>query len=142
MEDKDYLAALRQAFDDGRLKLDMDCAKLDHLDSPVLVQAEKAWWVFGGLFGGLGFGYVLDWHYGVGFALLVAIGYLFIGRRIMNARMRKRMRSLVMEDVALWRKQWRLKGLALVVGEARCESPDGSWVRFAMTHVTDQTPTV
>ncbi len=140
MEDKDYLAALRQALDSGRLTLEMDFAKLDHVDSPVLVQAEKAWWVFGGLFGGLGLGYALDWHYGVGFAVLAALGYLVIGRRIMNERMRRRMRSLVMEDVVLWRKQWRLKGLALVVGDARCESPDGSWIRFAMAHVTGDTP--
>ena len=140
MEDKDYLAALCQALDDGRLQIEMSFAKLDHVDSPVNVQAEKIWWVYGALFGGLALGWFVEWHAGVIFAVAVAVAYFFVGRRLILGRMRKRLRSPVMEDMALWRKQWRLPGLALVVGEARCKSPDGSWIRFAMAHVTVELP--
>ncbi len=138
MEDKDYLAALRRALDDGRMQIELDYPKLDHVDSPVLVQAEKSWWVFGGLFGGLAAGWFVDWHYGVGFAVVVAALYLTLGRRLINLRMRKRMRAMIMEDVVLWRKQWRLKGVTLVHGEERCVSPEGNWIRFAMAHAAPE----
>lgn len=140
MEDKDYLAALRQALDDGRLKIEMAFSKLDHVDSPVFVQAEKVWWVYAALFGGVALGWFVEWHIGVAFAVSVFALYFIVGRRIILARMQTRMRKQIMEDIALWRKQWRLKGLTLVVGEARCESPDGSWIRFAMANITGETP--
>lgn len=139
MEDKDYLAALRQAMDDGRLQIELTFAKLDHVDSPVNVQAEKLWWVYGALFGGVALGWFVEWHAGVAFAVVVAATYFFVGRRLILGRMRRRLRDHIMEDMALWRKQWRLPGLALMVGEARCESPDGSWIRFAMAHITGET---
>ncbi|MFN4283932.1 MAG: hypothetical protein ACK4NA_14955 [Alphaproteobacteria bacterium] len=137
MEDKDYLAALRRALDDGRMVIELDYAKLDHVDSPALVQAEKGWWVFGGLFGSLAAGWFADWHYGVGFAAIVAALYVTLGRRLINRRMRIRMRAQVMEDVVLWRKQWRLKGVTLVSGGERCASPDGNWIRFAIAHAAE-----
>jgi hypothetical protein len=140
MEDKDYLAALRRAFDDGWLRIEMDFGKLDHVDSPVLVQAEKAWWVFGGLFGALGLGWFVGWHYGVGFAVMIAALFLTVGRRLINQRIRKRLRSQMMEDIVQWRKQWRLQGLVLVIGGACCASPDGNWIRFAMTYLAGDTP--
>jgi hypothetical protein len=139
MEDKDYLAALRQAYDDGRLQVELDYGKLDHLDSPINVQAEKAWWIFGGLFGGIGLGYFFDWHYGVGFAAVIAALYVTLGKRIINRRMRARLRSMALEDIAVWRKLWRIRGVTLAVGEARCVAPDGNWVRFAMSQVTGET---
>lgn len=138
MEDKDYLAALRTAFDEGRLTIDMEYGKLDHLDSPVNVQAEKAWWPLGGLFGSLALGWFFDWHYGVAFAAVIAILYYSVGRRIIGSRMRVRLRKEIMEDMLLWRKQWRLKGIALVIGDDRCASPDGNWIRFAMKHLTGE----
>jgi hypothetical protein len=140
MEDKDYLAALRQALDDGRLQIEMDVAKLDHVDSPVFVQAEKSWWVYAALFGGIALGWFVEWHAGVIFAVAVFALYFIVGRRIILTRMRQRLRKVIMEDLALWRKQWRLKGLVLVAGGARCESQDGSWIRFAMAHVAGETP--
>lgn len=142
MEDKDYLAALRQALDDGRLTIDMNFGKLDHVDSPVNVQAEKAWWPFAALFGGVGFGWFVHWYYGVAFAAFVVALYYTVGRRIIVSRMRTRLRGQIMEDVTLWRKQWRLKGLTLVANGVRCESPDGSWIRFAMANITGETPAV
>jgi hypothetical protein len=140
MEDKDYLAALRQALDDGRLKIELGFSKLDHVDSPVFVQAEKVWWVYAALFGGVALGWFVEWHAGVAFAVAVFALYFIVGRRIILGRIQKRMRHQIMEDIALWRKQWRLKGLTLVAGDARCESPDGSWIRFTMANITGETP--
>jgi hypothetical protein len=140
MEDKDYLAALDQALEDGRLQIELTFSKLDHMDSPVFVQAEKVWWVYVALFGGVALGWFVEWHAGVAFAAAVFVLYYVVGRRIILGRMRKRLHSLIMKDVVLWRRQWRLKGLVLVAGGARCESPDGSWIRFAMAHITGETP--
>jgi hypothetical protein len=140
MEEKDYLVALRQAVDDGRVQIEMIFSKLDHIDSPVFVQAEKVWWVYAAMFGGIALGWFVEWHAGVAFAVAVFALYFLVGRRIILGRIRKRLRSLIMEDVVLWRKQWRLKGVILVAGDARCESPDGSWIRFVTAHVTGETP--
>jgi len=140
MEDKDYLAALRQALDDGRLQIELVFSNLDHVDSPVFVQAEKVWWVYVALFGGLALGWFVEWHAGVAFAVAVFALYFLVGRRMILARIHKRLRSLIMKDIVLWRKQWRLKGLVLVADGARCESPNDSWIRFAMTHITRETP--
>ena len=140
MEDKDYLAALCQAVDDGYLQIEMVFSNLDHVDSPVFVQAEKSWWIYVALFGGLALGWFVEWHAGVAFAVAVFALYFLVGRRIILARIHRRMRSLIMKDIVLWRKQWRLKGLVLVADGARCESPNDSWIRFAMTHITRETP--
>lgn len=140
MEDKDYFAALRQAYDDGRLQVEMDFGKLDHVDSPINVQSEKSRWVFGGMFGGLAVGYFVDWRYGVAFAATIAVLYLTLGRRLIAKRMRARLRSLALEDIAVWRKLWRIKGVTLAMGEARCAAPEGNWVRFVMEQVVGKAP--
>ncbi|HEY4134036.1 MAG TPA: hypothetical protein VGO34_02370 [Alphaproteobacteria bacterium] len=140
MEDTDYLAALRDALDGGRLRAELDYGKLDHVDSPLLVEAEKTWWIYGGLFGAIALGLLTDWRYGAGFAAVVVLLYVCVGRRIINRRMRERFRAQAMEDVVVWRKLWRLKGVTLVLGDARCQSPGDSWVRFAMAHFPSGAP--
>lgn len=138
MEDKDLLDELRAAQEDGRVAIRLDLKKLDHMDSPIAVQADSSMWIFG-LIVAAG---VIWWFAGTpaGIAAVVvgAIAYATIGRRTVERKMRRRFFEVGLKNIGDWRKLWRLQGITLECAESGevCSSPDGNWIRFVLDHLT------
>ena len=134
MEDTDLLEILRSAEADGRVIIGLDPRKLDHIDSPISIQAESTRWIYG-----LMAGVLVVWWFGGAYAAIGAIAagaliYATIGRRQVERNVRRRFYSLAVTDIGVWRKLWRLEGITLSLdssGEA-CASPDGNWQRFVL----------
>ncbi len=138
MEDTDLLDELRAALEDGRVAIRLDLKKLDHMDSPIAVQAESGIWIFGLIVvAGL-----IWWFAGtaaaIGAVVAGAIAYATVGRRTVERKMRRRLFEVAIKNIEPWRKLWRLQGITLEWTESGdvCSSPDGNWVRFVLDHVT------
>jgi hypothetical protein len=142
MEDTDLLEMLRAAAADGRVTIGLDLRKLDDVDSPISVQAESTRWIYG-----LMAVAILAWWLGGAYAGIGAIAagaliYATIARRQVERNIRRRFYSLAITDIGVWRKLWRLEGIALSFdsgsfdsgGEA-CASPDGNWQRFVLDNL-------
>lgn len=137
MESSDYLTALRRAIDDGSVRAELDYGKLDHVDSPIVVQAEKTRWIYAIMALALAAGWFLGWGIGVAVALAGVLLYVVLGRRLIRKAMRQRFDRLALHDINQFRRLWRLPGVVLIRAQdgARCESPGGNWVRFMMAHL-------
>ncbi len=138
MEDKDLLDELRAAHEDGRVAISLDLKKLDHMDSPIAVQAESNRWLYG-LIVAAG----LIWWFagtaaGIGAVVVAAIVYATIGRRMVERKMRRRFFEVGIKNIGDWRKLWGLQGITLECAENGdvCSSPDGNWIRFVLDHLT------
>ena len=119
----------------GRVGLEIDLARLDSMDSPVVMQSDMAKWFvvliaaaagafwLGGLWVGLGVT-------AVGLAL-----YQGLGRPHMRRRLIARIRDDALAEEGLWRRLWRFGGVTLVsldpAHPGRCVAPDGDWIGFA-----------
>ncbi len=138
MEDKDLLDELRAAHEGGRVAIRLDLKKLDHMDSPIAVQADSGIWIFG-LIVATG----LTWWFagtaaGIGAVVVGAIAYATIGRRVIQRKMRRRFFEVGIKNIEPWRKLWELQGITLECAESGevCSSPDGNWIRFVLDHLT------
>jgi hypothetical protein len=128
----DLLRSLRGLVESGALRLELDLKRLDHMDSPVGVEADSNRWIYpaivlcGGLF----------WFAGL-WAGLAAAGaslvlYLTLGRSYVRRRLVRRVHEGALYDLDLWRRLWRYGGVALVpaAGAAAqpCAAPGGNWM--------------
>ena len=138
MEDADLLDKLRAAHEDGRVAIKLDLKTLDHMDSPIAVQAESNIWIYA-LIVAAG----LIWWFagtpaGIGAVVVGAIAYATIGRRTVERRIHRRFYEVAIKNIEPWRKLWRLQGITLECAESGdvCSSPDGNWMRFVLDHLT------
>jgi hypothetical protein len=136
------LRTLRGLIADGAVRLELDLARLDHIDSPVAVEADSNIWIYGGV---LASGIVF-WRAGLwpGIATVAAGLTLYVtaGRAYVRRRLRRRVEERALAESELWRRLWRFGGVALVerASGSRCAAPDGNWmalVRRAMPTAAD-----
>jgi hypothetical protein len=128
--DAELLAELRTLLDRGAARLDVDPAKLNHMDSPVGVQAESTRW-FAILFVACAAAF---WFGGwiAGAAVLgtsVVLWFAWV-RPATHRRVEQRVRLNTVNDVQSWRQLWRFGGLKLSADSAICTAPDGNWMQF------------
>lgn len=140
MDERDLFAALVAAIGDGRVTVVLDYKRLFHVDSPICVEADRNLWLYGialaAVAAGIGFG----WRYGAG-AVAVGTGlYMALGRRWVRRRMAARFHGTVMDDIAAFKRLWRLRGVTLGLARrpALCRSPDGDWRRFVLEHLAPE----
>lgn len=132
MEDTDYLRQLRETIAAGGIKPALSLDKLEHVDSPISVQADSNRWIYSLIvivsaaawFGGL-------W-WAIGAATAGAAGWFGIGRRWHRQRMERRFYDLSLQQIELWKKLWRMPGVTLIDTRsgAECASPSGNWRVF------------
>lgn len=130
LTDAQLLGDLRKLLESGAARLEVDAAKLNHMDSPVGVESESNRWFavlfavcaaatwFGGWIGGV-----------LALAASVALWFGYV-RPDTHRRVERRVRSAALNDVQTWRKLWRFGGLRLVAGEAICAAPADNWMQF------------
>ena len=135
MEDTDYLRLIREAVAAGHIRPTLDYAKLEHIDSPISLQADSNRWIYGLIiviaatawFGGM-------W-WGIGTAAAGTAVWFSIGKRWHRRRMEQRFYELSLQNTEAWKKLWRLPGVALIDTRtgAECVSPAGNWRGFVGT---------
>ena len=101
--DTELLAALREMIARGDVRLELDAAKLDHMDSPVSVQADSTRWfalLFVACGGAFWFG---GWIGGIAaLAASIALWFAWV-RPGTHRRIRARVRGVAMDDTLVWR---------------------------------------
>src|SRR5262245_11167895 len=109
--DTELLAALRAMIERGEVRLELDAAKLDHMDSPVSVQADSTRW-FAALCVACGAAFWFGgWIVGVAaLAASIALWFAWV-RPGTHRRIRVRVRTVAMDDTQVWRKLWRFGGV-------------------------------
>ena len=132
--DIELLRALRRLIESGALSLELDMRRLDHIDSPVAVEADSNIWVYGAIpicaliFWRLGL-----WPGVAAVALALAL-YFTLGRAYVRRRLARRVHERALQESQLWRRLWRFGGVALVDaasgGGARCVAPEGNWMEL------------
>lgn len=130
----ELLAALRRRLAEGNVDLRVEPKRLNHIDSPVAVEADGNIWAYAALF----IAALLWWRWGMASGLAaLALGvvvYLTLGRAYVHRRIERRVRRDALDDLEKWRKLWRFSGLTLVAKDRRdlspCASPDGNWMAF------------
>jgi hypothetical protein len=132
--DVELLRGLRRLIEAGAVRLELDLRRLDHIDSPVAVEADSNIWVYGAIpVCGLGF-----WAFGViagaASVVLALAVYFTLGRTYVRRRLARRVRERALQETAIWRRLWRFGGVALVDDAAmRCAAPDGNWMAMVRT---------
>lgn len=113
----------------GEIALRLDFARLDHMDSPVAVQAEGNRWAYAIIAAAL----LALWRAGglaaLGVAVAGFLAYYVLGRRRLHRRLEQRVMEGALTSLALWRALWRWGGVALVApGGKTCAAPAGNWM--------------
>jgi hypothetical protein len=140
----ELLAALRRLAAAEEVKIHIEPHRLNHIDSPVAVEADGNIWAYGFLVVAV----LVGWQWGlVAGGATLALGvlvYLTAGRAYVHRRIERRVRQDAIGDLAKWRKLWRFSGLTLVAaarpGVAACASPDGNWMAFVRAALATRAP--
>jgi hypothetical protein len=128
--DGELLAALRALIERHVVRLEIDAAKLDHMDSPVSVQSESTRW-FAVLFVACGAAFWFGgWIGGIAaVAASIALWFAWV-RPATHRRIHARVRNAATRDTQLWRSLWRFGGIRLVSGSTTCAAPNDNWMQF------------
>lgn len=140
----ELLAALRRLATAQEVEIRIEPKRLNHMDSPVAVEADSNVWAYGFLAAAA----LVGWRWGLaaGAATLTfgVLVYLTLGRIYVHRRIVRRVRQDALEDVVKWRKLWRFSGLTLVAadqpGIAACASPQGNWMAFVRAALATRAP--
>ncbi len=139
MEDTDLLDMLQTAHGEGLITIVIDARRLDHMDSPVAVDADSTRWLYGLAVCVGAIWWYLGTDYGVRALIAAALIYATIGRNLVERKLRRRFFEVGIKDIITWRKLWRLRGITMEhpASGAVCTSPDGNWQRFVLDHLVD-----
>ncbi len=139
----DLFRELRRLVASGTLRLELDLARLDHIDSPVAVEADSNIWVYGLLV----ICVAVFWQAGpVPGVVAIAVSlvlYFTLGRRYVRRRLRRRVHERALGDGEIWQRLWRFGGITLVADEAgtggtqRCVAPQGNWMALVRRLAAD-----
>jgi hypothetical protein len=128
--DKELLAGLRTLIDQGEVRLELDAARLDHMDSPVSVQSESTRW-FAALFAACGAAFWFGGWIGGAASVVASIVLWFAWVRPRNhRRIRARVHDAALKDIQTWRALWRFGGVGLVADGATCSAPSDNWMQL------------
>lgn len=130
----DLLVALNRLCAAGKVEIRIEAKRLNHIDSPVTVEADGNIWVYAMV----GLAFLIWWRVGMmPAAAVLAVGlivYLTVGRAYVHRRIERRVREKALTSIEIWRKLWRFSGLTLAAPNnpalPACTSPDGNWMAF------------
>jgi hypothetical protein len=143
----DLFRELRALLARGTLRLELDLARLDHIDSPVAVEADSNIWVYGSI----AVCAIIFWQGGTypgvaAVAVSLAL-YFTVARRYVRRRLIRRVHERALGDGETWRRLWRFGGVTLVQegpgadgsedGDGRCAAPQGNWMALVRRHAAD-----
>ncbi len=140
MDENDLFALLKEAIAAGRVAVGLDYTRLNHVDSPICVEADSNRWIYGIMGATLGAGFGLAWHAGLAALALGVALYFALGRGWIRRRMSARFHGATLDDIAAFKKLWRLHGvtLALASRATLCRSPHSDWRRFVLDNLARQ----
>jgi len=130
----DLLRRLRLLVEAGKVGIEIDMKRHEHIDSPVIVEADSNRWVYGALLlcapafwqGGplIGFG-------AAGVCLVL---YLIFGRSGIRRKLTRRVHEVALFDIDAWRRLWKFGGITLRASNGQsCAAPGQSWMEFVRT---------
>jgi hypothetical protein len=128
--DAELLGALRHLLSAGAVSLEIDAAKLNHMDSPVAVESEVNRWLAAMIAACGGAFWLGGWIGGAGALALSVLLWFAHVRRALRRRVERRVHARALGDVQTWRKLWRFGGVRLVAADAACAAPAGNWMQF------------
>lgn len=142
MDENDLFQILNQAIAAGRVSVRLDYKRLNHQDSPLCVEADSNRWIYGIMAATLVAGFLLAWWAGAAALMLGVALYWGVGRSWVRRRMDSRFEGRILDDIALFKKLWRINGvtLALTSRPVLCHSPGGDWRRFVMQNFASDSP--
>jgi len=121
--------ALRRLHAEGRLRLSLDFKRLDHMDSPVSVQADSNIWAYATLAVTLVALWVGGWTAALAVAVLGIAAYYSLGRVYVRRRLERRVEDSALASLETWRALWRWGGIALLPQSGEeCRAPEGNWM--------------
>jgi hypothetical protein len=136
---RDLFLRLRSLIDGGVIGLELDLKRLDHMDSPVGVEADSNLWIYPGIVAtGLAFWFIGPYG-GVAVAVAALALFLTAGRAYVRRRLVRRVHQRALQELEIWRKLWRFGGVRLVphggrAGPAQpCVAPEGNWMALVRT---------
>lgn len=137
MDENDLLALLKDAIAAGRVTVALDYKRLNHVDSPICVEADSNRWIYGIMATTLGAGLGIAWYAGLAAMALGVALYFSLGRGWIRRRMAARFHRAALDDIAAFKRLWRLHGVTLAPASRAtlCRSPDGDWRRFVLTNL-------
>jgi hypothetical protein len=137
MNENDLFVLLKEAIAAGRVAVGLDYGRLNHVDSPICVEADVNRWVYGIMAATLGVGLGIAWLAGLAAMGLGVVLYFVLGRDWIRRRMNARFYAGTLDDISAFKKLWRLHGvtLGLVSRATLCRSPDGDWRRFVLANL-------
>jgi hypothetical protein len=119
---------------DGSVEIAIDLRRLNHMDSPVVVEADSNIWLYGLLAASATVWWMGGMPVGLGALAVSAAVYATAGRRYVQRRIERRIRAVALYDVTAWRKLWRFGGIALSARQGasvrRCAAPADNWMAF------------
>ncbi len=111
---RDLFLRLRALVESGALGLELDLKRLDHMDSPVGVEADSNLWIYPGILAtGLAF-WFLGLYAGLAVAAAALVLFLTAGRAYVRHRLVRRVHQRALQELDIWRKLWRFGGVRLV----------------------------
>jgi hypothetical protein len=125
---------LRALLARGKLRLELDLARLDHIDSPVAVEADSNIWVYGAIAVCAAAFWQGGTYPGIAAIAISLALYFTVARRYVRRRLVRRVHERALGDGEIWRRLWRFGGVALVAAasaggaEDRCVAPQGNWM--------------
>ena len=131
--------ALGRLHERDRLALRLDFARLDHMDSPVTVQADSNMWAYGVIAASLLALWLAGWKVALGVVAIGFIAYYGFGRGHVRRRLQRRIESTAFANLSQWRELWRWGGIALVPrnGSPECVAPAGNWMALVRRLVAE-----
>lgn len=126
----DHLRWLRELNGEGKLAIKLDFSRLNHMDSPVGVEADSNIFVYALLVAA-----ALAWWLGglKAAGITAAIGvvvYYTLGQLYVRRRLARRVTAAALADITIWQKLWNFGGIKLTPqdGSADCAAPQGNWM--------------
>lgn len=132
MEDIDYLRLLREAIASGAIKKTLDFGKLEHMDSPISLEADSNRWIYSLIIIVSAATWLGGLWWGIGAASAGAVAWFSVGKPWHRRRMEQRFYDLSLQQTEEWKKLWRMTGVTLTDAKsgAQCVSPAGNWRAF------------
>jgi hypothetical protein len=141
MEDAEYLKLLRTLIESGAVTVSLDLKKLEHVDSPISMEADSNRWIYALIVIVGGAAWLGGLWPAVGAAAAGAVAWFIIGKPWHSRRMEQRFHKEALHDAETFKKLWRMTGVVMTASGsgANCASPNGNWRAF-VNAVTANSP--